>query len=228
MSDGNGNGQGDTGADGGESTSFVDGFASEELKGNETFKSFENLDAFGQSHIDLTKAHDELKSEHDELKGSLPVVPESVDDYKVELPEDLPVDEAEMGAFKEFAFENKFTADQYSKLVLLDAARQQAQIKEINDAKDAALDAIKTEHGDNYEAELQKVQKILNVAFEGDDAFKDAKIEEYPHLFKGLSRLGKLISEDSLQAGGNNNAGQEGEEDPAKKLFGDMKGLPKT
>ncbi len=229
MSDENAYGQGNTGAGGGQDTSFLDGFTNEELKGNEAFSSFENLDAFGQNHIDLKTAHDELKTAHDELKASLPQVPENVDGYTLEgLPEGIELDQADQGVFKELALKHKISNETFQELVKFDLARAEKAANEANEAKEAALQEIKDSFGDNYEAERLKAEKVLKVAAQGDEFFEELNIEDYPKMFKVISYLGGLISEDSLRTGGQNiGQGGAGDKSAESVLFGDMPGLPK-
>lgn len=213
------NSQDNTGADdGGQSTSFLDGF-NEDLKGNEALSSFENQDSLGQSYVDLVKAHDDLKS-------TIPQIPESVDGYTIDLPEGIELDGADQAAFKELALKSGLSNDTYQALVQFDLARNERVVNQVNEAKDKALQEIKDQHGDNYEAERLKVEKMLKWAAGDDEFFEGLNIEDYPKMFKILSKFGGLISEDSLRDGGTAGQGS-GEKTVEQTLFGDMPGLPK-
>jgi len=189
--------------------SFLDSVTNEDLKGNESLTDFKSADDIAQAYVDL--------------KGSLPQVPDSVDSYEFETPEGVePVmDEAGMNAFKDLALENKLTPDQYKAVVGFRAAEAQAQMKAINEARDNAVNEMKKEWGDDYDANLDKAQKVLS-RFEAEGLLNVESPDEAmkflgnsPLLAKFLVKVADSISEDNTGDTGGSNQGDPRQRDDA-------------
>lgn len=178
-------GQGDTGAGGGEITSFLDGIQSEDLRGNESLTGFENLDGLAQGYIDL--------------KTSQPVLPENEDGYQIDVPEGMTVDQADFGLFKEQALQMGLTNDQYQNVLKFDFARNARIAKNHQEAQDKAVAELKLELGDKYDESLATAQKVLRLS--GQEGLAAMELGNNPELFRLLNWVGDKISEDQLETG---------------------------
>lgn len=178
-------GQGDTGAGGGEITSFLDGIQSEDLRGNESLTGFENLDGLAQGYIDL--------------KTSQPVLPENADGYQIDVPEGMTVDQADFGLFKEQALQMGLTNDQYQNVLKFDFARNARIAKNHQEAQDKAVAELKLELGDKYDESLATAQKVLRLS--GQEGLAAMELGNNPELFRLLNWVGDKISEDQLETG---------------------------
>jgi hypothetical protein len=204
-------GQGDTGAGGGE-TSFRDGITDEGMRGNEHLGAHETLDSLATDYI--------------KLKDSQPVLPGSVDDYKVDIPTDIQIDEADFGAFKTLAHENGMTNEVFEKVMQFDFARSSRIAKADQETHEAAVTELKTELGDKYDAQVEMGKKVLTAAGRMDDLGKDVDLGNTPALFRLLNWVGEKISEDQLEIGGGGGTGDTRTRDDAGKPALGYKDMP--
>jgi len=202
MSEGDGNGQGNTGAgDGGQQTSFLDGIQGADLKENESLSGFENLDGLAQSYVDL--------------KASQPVLPENVDGYKYEIPSEHAFHEENnpngikfgdegSNKFKDLSLEIGLQPDQYSKIMgfmtdsIIDGNKTFAESQ--NKVGEETISRRKESLGSGYDAAVENSLKAM-VAFEVE-GLKDDPISNNDQFFGMMSKLGAAISEGKLNAGG--------------------------
>jgi len=204
-------GQGDTGAGEGD-TSFRDGITDEGMRANEHLGAHETLDSLATDYI--------------ALKDSQPVLPGSVDEYKVDIPADIKVDEADFGAFKTLAHENGMTNELYQKIVQFDFARSSRIAKADQETHEAAVTELKTELGDKYDAQLAMGKKVLEASGRMDDLGKDVDLGNTPALFRLLSWVGEKISEDQLEIGSGGGEGDTRPKDDAGRPTLQYKGMP--
>lgn len=203
-------GQGTTGAEdgGGQEASFLDGIQDEGLRGNESLKDFKSADDLAKAFVDL--------------KGAQQVVPENIDAYEFEIPEDgVKIDEAGMNAFKQTALEAKLTSEQYKAVVGFRAAEIASAQKAAEKARDDAVKAMKKEYGAEYDAKLDAAQKVL-LRFEAADILDVANPEDAakslgnsPALMRFLVKVSEAISEDTFERGGRSAEGDKMERDDA-------------
>jgi hypothetical protein len=189
--DGAGNGQGATGAgDGGQkpTSSFIDTITDEGLRGHESLKGFENLDSLAKGYI--------------ELRESQPVIPESVDGYAIDVPQGITVNQADLSSFKETALKLKLTPDQYKGVMEFEFTRAARINDDYNQTTDKNKKALQKELGDNFDAALQKANKVLEKAPGGKDLLNSVDLSNHPALFKLMTWIGEHISEDILETGG--------------------------
>ena len=187
--------QGYTGAEGTES--FLNDLVGEELGGNETLSGLE-LTSGG----DLANKYLELNTSFEEMKSSQPAgAPENVDAYTFEIPEGLPIDEAAMGVFKDYALEKGMSVQRYQDVMNFEMTRTQALQKQLKAKAEEGIAAQKAEHGDNYEPMLNKINKVL-LTVGGEDLVKRLDVGNDPDVFNFMAKIGEMISEDSFEAGG--------------------------
>jgi hypothetical protein len=175
--------------DGTGNTDFADSLG--EFSGNELFEGVESTEGLAQKFVDLN-------TQHSELQGSQPVVPE---EYTIDVPEGVAIDEVGMGAFKETAKELGMTQAQYEKVVQFDIARTERFRDAANKKAEEATAQLKTEMGDKFEGNLEKAQRVLKKAG-GEELAERVDLANDPELFKFLHNIGEMISEDSLEKGG--------------------------
>ena len=215
--------QGYTGAEGTES--FLTDLAGDELGGNEVITG---LDI--KSGGDLAQKYLDLHTSHEEMKSSIPEgAPENgVEGYTFDLPEGIPpemVDEAATGVFKDFALKRGMSNELFKDLMQFDIARTQQIQSDLKAKAEEGIAALKTEHGDKFDGELNKINKVV-LAYGGDDMVKRLDVGNDPGMFKFLSWIGGMISEDTLAKGGVGGHSDSRTKDPetgkARLTFDDM------
>ncbi len=197
-----GTGQGDTGAGEGDAgTSFLDGIKDEGIRGSEHLSKMENLDGLAQGYIDM--------------KTSQPVVPETADNYQVDIPTDVKVDETDSGLFRGAAHEMGLTNEQYQKVMQFDFARATRTNKVAQEAHEKAVSDMKLEMGDKYDENLATAQKVMAAAKTEELAKTD--LGNNPELFRLLVWVGGSIAEDQLETGAGGGQGDGRPKDDAGK-----------
>lgn len=155
---------------------------SEDVKGSETLKDFDGVEALAKSHIELvdktgkpwveslseeTRTEDNLKSLKDlsvedvtkdylKLKSETAVVPEKPEDYKIALPEGVKKENPFTQSFRTWAHESKLSNDQVN---AINANFDGYIVKEIEANREAqeglkqkAVDTLKDEWKTEYDA----------------------------------------------------------------------------
>lgn len=196
-------GQGDTGAPTEASKSFIAGLG-EGNSSNEIFKGLENSEQLGTKYSELHAKNAELSTQHETLKGSIPKLPDSIDAYKYQVPEGYNLKQGDADIFREFAFKNKLSPEQYSNSMDVFVARDKKELEEHTEKKEKAIATLKTEMGVEYDANLERVQKVLrHPSLGGSEEFlKDADVANNPRTFKWILGISKHISEDILELEG--------------------------
>lgn len=195
--------QGYTGAEG--SDSFLSDLVGENLASNEMLAGMELKSGgdFAQKYIDLHTSNEELKS--NQPAGA----PENgVEGYTFDAPEGVPVDEAAMGVFKDFALSKGMSNDMFQEIANFDVARTQQIQKALKEKAETGIAELKTEHGDNYEPMLNQINKVL-LAVGGEDLVKRLDAGNDPDFFKFMAKIGSMISEDSLERGSGGDSGSD-------------------
>lgn len=197
---------GNTGGDGGEQTSFLDGIQSEDLRGNDALAEFG-----GEG-----KGLDDLAQAFVEMKGAQPVIPESTEEYVFDIPDGVPVDEAGLNAFKDIALEANLTADQYTQVVGYRFAEIEASNKAIETQKNEAIESLKSEFGADYETKIANGKKVLAESGVDIEALVGQEIGDDGKLLGNLPELAKLLdwvhgkmSPDTFEGGGGGGSGKE-------------------
>ncbi|TET97743.1 MAG: hypothetical protein E3J23_08675 [Candidatus Stahlbacteria bacterium] len=138
-------------------------------------------------------------------------VPLKVEDYVFgEIPNGAGKDENFDKWFREQSLKRGLTKDQakefYNDWKSLEATGIKAQTESKVKAKEETEKAMRVKYGDNYEAAMAKVTRILN--FGGDEfkaKLKETGLDNDPGLVQVLAKLGDMISEDTINKpkGGN-------------------------
>lgn len=204
-----GDGQGNTGA--GEVPEI--GVLLGDHSTNELFAGVENVGSLADKFIENSNALSELQS-------SQPVVPESVDGYAYEPGEnDIPLADEDLAGIKQFAHDNKWTADQFSQAIQMRNDLVNKAVEAHNTKVEEAITAQKAEQGDAYEGNLLMVQKAL--ATFGSEGLKERAedLAKDPDIYNLVLSFAKVVSPDVLENGVGSGGGSE--KTTAQKLYGD-------
>ena len=138
-------------------------------------------------------------------------VPESKDEYKYEMPDEMaikigPVDEKKMDAFKDFADKKGWSKqdfsdalDFYYNTVLMDVGTAEQTLNEQRQkAKEEAEALLKKEWRDGYDDRVARAQSVME-KFGGIDAVERANLQNSPEMIKFLDNIAEAMSEDTLK-----------------------------
>lgn len=134
------------------------------------------------------------------------IVPETADGYIVPLSEEIPFSEKLDKSFKELALNLKLTTDQARAIGVwanetgLENLKNSKAVKE--QFKEDSMRNLQTEWGINHEKNLNlavRTAKSLAVKFpEFKDFLEETGTGNDPRFIKTLSKIGEMMSEDSL------------------------------
>lgn len=88
--------------------------------------------------------------------------PDSPDNYRISLGENIQIDESSMGQFKQLAHSIGLTNDQAAKLAEFEAARYQAVEQDVIASKQFAEQTLKQEWGADYNNRLTGAKEAIN------------------------------------------------------------------
>ena len=176
--------------------SFHDGLG-EELSGNEALSSFEDASQLATSYIDVL--------------SRVPVVPESADDYQIEVPEEswYSAEPDRIAAAKKEAHEMNMTQGQFEAAMKSEFEKERVgkerwaeNIKQFQEQSEAML---KEKWGDNYEGHAEKAGRVLKhyaekifLKEQGDIGamFKRTRFGDNPYVVLLFNEIAKDLSED--------------------------------
>jgi len=190
---------GDTATQNGNSNSFLNSLP-ETIRGNEVISKFADAGQMAQAHLDMLQR--------------IPVIPETPDAYKITVPEDMPINEERMTAFKQFAHSAGLTQDHVDKIIQYETTNQQ-EISEKRavakadretrraQATEASINELKSEWGINYNLNIETAKTAVKKF--GDEKFVEfinkTQLGNNPHFIRFMHGIGKAISEDSFVPG---------------------------
>lgn len=100
--------------------------------------------------------------------------PEDKDGYKLDIPENVELDENSLSSFKELAHSIGLTNEQASKLAAFEASRYQAHEASMQESRVSAEEALKQEWGNDFNNRLQGAKEMIKVY---SDKFPEATKE---------------------------------------------------
>ena len=131
--------------------------------------------------------------------------PQSVDDYKIERPENLPGDpEAERG-FLEKMHEVGLNNKQASELINWMHDGNQNVTAEMQETQDRSLQALKTEWGQAFDQKLGQARNALQAYGDDDlvEMLNNTGLGDSPSMIKAFAKIGEGLTEDAaLNLGG--------------------------
>lgn len=144
----------------------------------------------------------ELFEKYLELKGQVPVVPQSTEDYKLEVPEGI--DEQAATQFAQRALEAGLTPEQAQQLFEMNTTAYLEAVRAKEQRTEKAREALRKEWGDEYDAKLASAQKLVE-QYGGPEALqvlRSTELGESPALAQMFAKLADTFAEDRGTAGG--------------------------
>lgn len=183
--------QDNTEADTVESTSFLP----EDLQGNKILSDFKDPGALANAYLEKHAAHSELAGKY--------TVPDGPDAYKLEIE-----DANEGKAFREMAHDLGMTQKQAQGLAdrmkKVNTELSEAHDKTLSEAREAAVESLKGDWGDDYESKVEDAKKIVRTL--GDETLSKwldgTNLGDVVPFVRFCQKVSGLISEDSLEEGG--------------------------
>lgn len=183
----------------------------DDLKTNETFTGFKTVGDFAKHHLEtagkvtdlegklagaIVKPGDDATDEQRAAFRQAIGVPEKPEDYKLERPDDIPVNEGMEAWFRSEAHAADISQEAAQKLynawnTKLSQAREAA--------KTSCVDTLRGEWKDSYDANLE-ITKRAAKQFGGDDImtfFEETGLGNDPVMFRTFLNIGKAMMEDS-------------------------------
>lgn len=209
----NGNGAGDNGGTKLEKTGWTSAVKDEIFeKHGEDLLKHENInsvltDYFGQKEKlskAIVKPGENASDEEVKAYREAMDIPFKAEDYELgEIPDGAEKDENFDNWIKEKSHElglsKKQTKEFYKDLKSYEAIGRKAQLEAKEKAKSEAEKAMRVKYGNDYDATMAKVSRILDF---GGEEFKtmlnETGLGNTPGLVEVLAKLGNMISEDSL------------------------------
>ena len=204
----------------------LEGF-SESMAANDGISSFESNDDLAKAYLDLKTQtgdfssqlpEDLRESEHfkdikdvgtlaksfAELRGQTPVVPKSIDEYQVDLPQGVELSDEQttaVSAFKQMCLDNKVSPEAFKAVMEFDIGRTADMMQKFEDAAKETLSKVQSETRlteEQISERLTAAAKLLGwdklierIDLRGDESF-----------VKGLLRLhSDVFTEDQLRQG---------------------------
>ncbi len=204
---------------------------SEDVKGSETLKDFDGVEALAKSHIELvdksgkpwveslseeTRTEDNLKSLKDKsiedvtkdylkLKSETAVVPEKPEDYTIPLPEGVKEESPFIKSFRTWAYEAKLSDNQVKAInVNLDKymVGEIAALKEAQeDTKKKTVNALKDDWKTDYDANKKIAVMTFNKLVPEKEREPFGEFGNNPAVIKLFHKIGTMISEDKFEVG---------------------------
>jgi len=174
-----------------ESTSFLP----EDLQGNELLSGYKTPAELANAFIEKHTAHTELTGKY--------AAPESPDAYKLEIE-----NAEESKAFREMAHRLGMPQDMAKGLAeemnRVNTEMNEAQEKVLGEAREAAVESLKKDWGDDFDGKVEGAKKIVRTL--GDENLAkwldETNLGDVVPFIRFCQKVSTLISEDSLEEGG--------------------------
>jgi len=141
-----------------------------------------------------------LAASYLELQDKVPAVPDSPDKYNFDFPEDIPFDEASHKLFKEFAFNEGLTQQQFERLNEFDIKRIAGVMESFEAKRKESWEQIRQETG-LEEAEIEKRIESVSEALGLGELAERLDLRADPDFVKAMLTIKDKISEDVLKSG---------------------------
>lgn len=222
---------GDTGNDGNPGNAFdfsvsidKDGFFAdnwkdglpEDLRNEPSLAGVKNLTTLAKSYVNAQKMVGKNKisipgenATDDERNAFFTALgrPATANDYKhdkVEIPEGYQLDDAQVAAFRETAFNIGLSQEGFEKALAFDLARTkqatEAAIAEYNREYEETMGKLQQQYGDKLPARISQVDKALTT-FGIKEIFVEKGLTNNYQIFEALAKIGASISETKLKDG---------------------------
>ena len=188
----------------------------EELRNEPSLAGVKNLTTLAKSYVNAQKMIGKNKisipgenATDDERNAFFTALgrPATANDYKhdkVEIPEGYELDEEQVAAFRETAFNMGLSQEAFEKALAFDLARTkqatEAAVAAQNQEYDATMAKLQQQYGDKLPARLAQVEKALTT-FGIKDIFISKALTNNYQIFEALANIGASISESKLKDG---------------------------
>lgn len=188
----------------------------EDLRNEPSLAGVKNLTTLAKSYVNAQKMVGKNKisipgenATDDERNAFFTALgrPATANDYKhdkVEIPEGYELDDAQVAAFRETAFNMGLSQEAFEKALAFDLARTkqatEAAVAAQNQEYDATMAKLQQQYGDKLPARLAQVDKALTT-FGIKDIFIAKALTNNYQIFEALANIGARISESRLKDG---------------------------
>lgn len=188
----------------------------EELRNEPSLAGVKNLTTLAKSYVNAQKLVGKNKisipgenATDDERNAFYSALgrPATANDYKhdkVEIPEGYALNEEQVAAFRETAFNIGLSQEAFEKALAFDLARTkqatEAAVAEYNREYDETMAKLQQQYGDKLPARISQVDKALTT-FGIKDLFVQKGLTNNYQIFEALANIGASISESKLKAG---------------------------
>ena len=164
-------------------------------------ESYQNLERKLGSDIRIP---DELTDDHKSMIFSKLGKPETPDGYEYQPPEGMDIDQGLIDGFKQFAHQKNLPKDLFGDLINFEVeaavAQQEAMEQAAEEVKQQAVEALRSEWKDNYDANF-KSSKQTAEQLEILEDLEGLGLADHPGTIKMLHKISKKLSEDTLNPG---------------------------
>lgn len=182
------------------------------------FKETLPEDLRGSEHLSDVEDGAQLARYYVDLKSNYLKPPENADGYEFEKPEDFHLSDEQMAEYKNAAFENGYNQKQFEQWMKFEHGKYQNSVESlkgaINNHHEEGVKALKTEWGDNYDTNVEKVHQLLKHEKLTDEGFikflDDTRFGDNPQVLKYLFNLSQALSEDAFVKPDSGSDGTEG------------------
>ena len=165
--------------------------------GNEAFEGIDSFDKLAQGYADVHK-------QHTELQAGQPVIPESADNYEINLADGQQADEGLMSGFKAWSHEAGMTNEQAQSISNKFNEHMGQLAVDAENAEKEGVDNLRKEWGGKFDENAEMSNKGINRIFiesgmdkETQDAFTQ-KYGNDPSIIKMFQTVGSLIAESKI------------------------------
>lgn len=191
----------------------------EDLRANEALSSYQDAGSLAKDYLDL--------------RGQIPQVPESQDAYELDYPDGFPKHMMLGDNFRKGFYEAGLTNDQVKQLNELHVSMVADRLAKVNEAQDASVAELKESWKDDYDNNLNLINKVVTFAG-GDDLTRLVEMQvdgrrlgDHPVFLKAMHKIGSMLSEDQLETGKATKAEELDRTPGGKPIFPSYKGMKK-
>lgn len=188
----------------------------EDLRNEPSLAGVKNLTTLAKSYVNAQKMVGKNKisipgenATDDERNAFYSALgrPATANDYKhdkVEIPKGYQLDDAQVAAFRETAFNMGLSQEAFEKALAFDLARTkqatEAAIAEYNREYEETMGKLQQQYGDKLPARISQVDKALTT-FGIKEIFVEKGLTNNYQIFEALAKIGASISETKLKDG---------------------------
>lgn len=190
-------------------------------------KGFETVEAFAESYTSLESDRSRLVNELNDVKGKIPVKPESLDAYKVDIEG---IDKGRVDAFKQIAFEKGLQPEVFNDVVKWayesETKAYEAMQAETQKLADEANKKFRESLGDDPDKSIQDALDMAN-KLGVSEYLKEQGAADDPVALTILSKVMSMTQEDKIPTTPSATNTQ-GSEEKLAELAKELAGMSRT